>query len=89
MRNVSSLSRLTRQLWCACPNRRPQIAPLALDKARAFLAVAETHRLGALFSVALACGLRLGEATGLRWDDVDSETGEMQIRQQLQCVAAP
>jgi integrase len=39
-----------------------------------------------LFSVALAAGLRLGEATGLRWDDVDLETGEIRIRQQLQAV---
>src|SRR5262249_53759227 len=52
----------------------------------AFLKVADSHRLGALFSVALACGLRLGEATGLRWEDVDLETGEMRIRQQLQVV---
>jgi integrase len=39
-----------------------------------------------VFSVALACGLRLGEATGLRWDDVDLETGEVRVRQQLQRV---
>lgn len=30
-----------------------------------------------MFSVALACGLRLGEACGLKWDDVDLETGEV------------
>lgn len=47
---------------------------------------ADEHRLGALFSVALACGLRLGEATGLRWEDVDLETGEIRVRQQLQAV---
>lgn len=63
-----------------------QIRPLDLDQARAFLTVAQKHPLGALFSVALACGLRLGEATGLRWDDVDLTTGEVQIRQQLQRV---
>jgi integrase len=51
-----------------------------------FLKVAEKHRLGALFSVALACGLRLGEATGLRWDDVDLTSGEVRIRHQLQRV---
>lgn len=62
------------------------IAALTVDQAAAFLAVASTHRLGALFSVALACGLRLGEATGLKWDDVDLETGEVRVRQQLQRV---
>ena len=47
--------------------------------------MAGNHRLSALFSVALACGLRLGEATGLRSDDLDlPATGEIRIRQQLQ-----
>ena len=63
-----------------------EIKPMTVEQATAFLKVADRHRLGALFSVALACGLRLGEATGLRWDDVDLESGEVRIRQQLQCV---
>lgn len=67
------------------PARRA-ITPLTLDQAKTFLVVAKKHRLGALFSVALACGLRLGEATGLKWDDVDLDTGEIRIRQQLQRV---
>ncbi len=37
-------------------------------------------------NLTLACGLRLGEATGLRWEDIDLETGEVRIRQQLQWV---
>ena len=67
------------------PKARP-IAPLTVDEAAAFLTAADTHRLGALFSVALACGLRLGEACGLVWQDVNLETGELQVRQQLQAV---
>jgi integrase len=63
-----------------------RIVPLDLDQAKAFLDAAGTHRLGALFSVALACGLRLGEATGLLWRDVDLQSGEVGIRQQLQAV---
>ncbi len=31
-------------------------------------------------------GLRLGGATGLRWDDINLDTGEVRIRQQLQKV---
>lgn len=62
------------------------IRPLDLDQARTFLTMAATHRLGALFSVALACGLRLGEATGVRWEDVDLGTGDLRVRQQLQKV---
>ena len=64
------------------------ITPLTLDRAVAFLAVANEHRLAALFNVALACGLRLGEATGLRWQDVDLESREVKIRQQLQKVGS-
>jgi integrase len=67
------------------PKRRT-IAPMDVDQAAAFLKAAGKHRLGALYSVALACGLRLGEATGLKWNDVDLETGEVRIRQQLQRV---
>jgi integrase len=55
------------------------IVPLDVDQAKWLLEVASKHRFGALFSVALACGLRLGEATGLRWEDVDLETGEIRI----------
>jgi integrase len=62
------------------------IAPLDLEQSWAFLVAAGKHRLGALFSVALACGLRLGEASGVRWDDVDLTTGELRVRQQLQKV---
>jgi integrase len=67
------------------PKARP-IMPLTVAQASAFLTAANDHRLGALFSVALACGLRLGEATGLRWEDVDLDSGEIRIRQQLQVV---
>jgi integrase len=42
--------------------------------------------LARCFSVALACGLRLGEATGLRWDDVDLDTGQIRVCQHLQRV---
>jgi len=62
------------------------IRPLDVEQARTLLTQASTHRLEALFSVALACGLRLGEATGLKWDDIDLTTGEVQVRQQLQRV---
>ena len=66
--------------------RRLKMLNRRLAQMRADLAVANEHRLSALFSVALACGLRLGEATGLKWEDVDLSTGEVRIRQQLQVV---
>ena len=58
-------------------------------QAKAFLAACEGHRYEALFTVALAVGLRLGEGLGLRWTDVDLDKGAMTIRQQLQRVAVP
>ena len=67
------------------PRAKP-IVPLDLDRARTFLRAAASHRLNALFSVALACGLRLGEATGLRWQDVNLDSGELSIHKQLQIV---
>lgn len=67
------------------PAKKP-IRPLTVDEAKAFLDKADAHPLSALFSVALACGLRIGEATGLQWPNVNLETGEVAIRQQLQLV---
>ena len=34
----------------------------------------------------LVLGLRRGELLGLRWDDIDLETGSAQIRSQLQRI---
>ena len=62
--------------------REPQ--PLNPEQARALLVRSADHRLGALFAVAVALGLRLGEALGLRWEDVDLEAGVLHVRQALQ-----
>jgi integrase len=43
------------------------------DEARTFLQAVRGDRLEALYAVALAVGLRQGEALGLRWQDVDLE----------------
>jgi hypothetical protein len=76
----------TRRRWSRYQNLRPGNCAVSVEDASVFLKIAEQHRLGALFSVALACGLRLGEATGLLWDVVEVETGEVHVRQQLQVV---
>ena len=34
----------------------------------------------------MVCGLRQGEALGLRWQDIDFETGTLQVRVQMQLV---
>lgn len=66
--------------------QRKEINPLSPDDARKFLAAVRGHRLEALFSVALALGLRQGEALGLRWQDIDFAAGTMTVRNQLQRI---
>ncbi len=51
-----------------------------------FLQTAQHHRLYALWAVALAMGLRRGEALGLAWADVDLDAGRLKIRQALHRV---
>jgi Site-specific recombinase XerD len=65
---------------------RHEIQPLTIEQSRALLVAARDHRLGALFSVALALGLRKGEALGLRWQDVDFEAGSLVISGALQRI---
>ncbi|MER6121789.1 site-specific integrase [Streptomyces sp. NPDC001795] len=58
--------------------------PLTADEARQFLAAAHGHRLAALFELALRTGLRKGELLGLRWEDLDLDSGTASIRRTLQ-----
>ena len=57
---------------------------LTADEARGFLDAIRGDRLEALFSVALALGLRQGEALGLRWQDIELEAGTLAVRTTLQ-----
>ncbi len=65
---------------------RHDIHVLDKDAAQRFLAVCADHRLGPLFTVSLALGLRLGEALGLQWEDVDLDRQFLSIRHALQRV---
>ncbi len=65
---------------------RKPINPWTPDEAREFLAAIRGHRLEALFSVALALGLRQGEALGLRWQDVDFGANTLRVHYQLQRI---
>ena len=57
------------------------------EQARAFLDAAHGQRLEALYAVALALGLRQGEALALRWVDLDLDAGFVTVRAGLQRVA--
>jgi integrase len=57
------------------------------DQARAFIEAVHGHRLEAVFTAALAVGLRQGEILGLQWTDVNLETGVLTVTGALQRVA--
>ena len=61
-----------------------EITPLDPKQAQRLLKHCTIHRLGCLFTIALSLGLRLGEALGLRWSDVDLQQGRLHIRRTLQ-----
>ncbi|MFC9971830.1 tyrosine-type recombinase/integrase [Spirillospora sp. NPDC127200] len=55
--------------------------PYELDEIKRLLKIAqEQERNGARWVLALALGLRQGEALGLKWEDVDLNTGMIRVR---------
>lgn len=61
-----------------------EVDPLTLDEVRQLLATAGRYRNSARWAVALALGLRQGEALGLQWPDVDLAAGRLAVRRTLQ-----
>ena len=59
---------------------------LSAAEAGRLLATARGTRLYALVAVALTIGLRRGEALGLRWSDVDLDSGSVTVRPTLSRV---
>lgn len=64
-----------------------EIHPWGIDEARTFLAATKGHPWEIGFHLLLVYGMRRGEAIGLRWGDIDFETGAIHVRQQLQRIA--
>lgn len=60
---------------------RPTFSP---EQARAFLESVGSDRLYALWVVFIMQGLRVGEALGLRWGDIDFDAQQMHIRHTVQ-----
>jgi integrase len=65
-------------------HRAREIQPLTDEQARALLDEVKGDRLEALVSVALALGLRIGEALGLVWQHIDLKRGTVTIAQALE-----
>ena len=61
-----------------------EVEPLTNSEARRLLEAARGLPNGARWSVALALGLRQGEALGLPWDAVDLDSGTLTVRWALQ-----
>ncbi len=66
--------------------QRAEIQPFTPEQARTFLPAVQGDRLEALYTVAVALGLRQGEALGLHWQDVDLEAGTLRVRVALQII---
>lgn len=61
-----------------------EVTPFTPDQATRCLRAAMGHRLEALFTSALAVGLRSGECSALRWEEVDLDTGIVAVKRTLQ-----
>lgn len=61
-----------------------EVEPLTLQEVQRILAAAADERNAPRWSVALALGLRQGEALGLKWSDLDLAAGTLSVHRQLQ-----
>ena len=64
--------------------KRPDLAPIMDDNVSRFLEAIKGDRFERVFIVDLFSGLRQSEIIGLRWPDVDLESGLLTIRHQIQ-----
>jgi len=63
--------------------RQVEMSPLSPTQAKAFLEAAQGDRLEALYVLAITAGLKQGELLGLKWEDVELESGSLQVRRTL------
>jgi integrase len=57
-----------------------EIEPYSVDEIKRLLEAAQTQRNSARWAIALAVGLRQGEALGLRWPDIDEAACALTVR---------
>jgi len=57
-----------------------EVEPYGIEEIQRLLGVASERRNSARWALALALGLRQGEALGLRWEDVDLDHGVLRVR---------
>jgi len=64
----------------------PQIHPLSVEEAKHLLEVTQDAYMQARTRIAVLYGMRQGEALGLQWKDVNLDSGEVFVWQQIQKV---
>ncbi len=77
MRNPATLAKAPRL-------NDEEIEPYSVKEIQRLLAEAGKRRNSARWAIALALGLRQGEALGLRWSDVDLGEGRLVVRRARQ-----
>ena len=65
---------------------RKEMQILTPEEVNRLLDAAQDDRYSAFYVVAVTCGLRLGELLGLKWSDVNLNTGAVHISRQLQWI---
>jgi integrase len=60
-----------------------EVQPYEVPEVRRLLEAAAPRRNSARWAIALAVGLRQGEALGLKWGDIDLDKGTLRIRRSL------
>ena len=66
--------------------RQEEIRLLDAQQARVLLEAAKGDRFECLYVLSLTCGLRMGEALGLKWSDIDLDAGTLRVHRQLQRI---
>ena len=64
--------------------REDEITPLDPEQVRKFLYAASGEKFEALYVLSLTTGLRMGEALGLKWTDIDLDAETLRVNRQLQ-----
>lgn len=82
-----SLIRINPAIGCKLPSKKPkEMKILQVDEIQRFLIQAKYEGYFELFLLELATGMRRGEILGLKWQDLNLKTGELQIVRQANLV---
>ena len=68
-------------------NRENLIHPLSIEEVMRLLATYMGTYMSARLHIAVICGMRQGEALGLKWSDIDLERRFIRVNQQIQKVS--